>query len=211
MTNLNRNTPSIGKWIVGFWTFFTTAATLVLGYAAYRDASALDRLDAREKLDKFMAAAREEYLQRCQESTQTLRPRWQSRFDALVDVANVDRHKAPYNAPCKKYERPSAPTLLGISFLEQKTGTNYKDWESFMQKEKKVSALWVGQVPILVDANNFDWDSAEKRYQEMIDAIKTCEDTEQSKEENTYIRVKCFYNINEINQVEMVATEESKK
>ena len=201
----------IGKIIIGVWAFFTTAATLVLGLSAYRDGAALDKLDAREKLDGFMATTRNEYNLRCVYETQSLRPIWQSRFDALVDIAKVDTSKPPYNTPCRYYAAPNSPSIYSFTMRSSKSAAKYSDWKSFIAMHEKKATLWVGDVPIEINVNSADWLPLKERYEEMLGAIKKCENKEQSKTENTFISVNCFYDLNEDNNVELHSYENKSK
>jgi hypothetical protein len=195
--------PNTVKGIVGTWAFFATAASLILGFITYQDSSALDRLEAREKLDKFMAEARINYSARCVESTERLRPIWQERLDVLLGVAKVDADKAPYNSLCKYFSPPRAVGGFSAQYKSSKSSAKYSNWGSFIGKEEKMATLWVGEIPVVINVTSGDFNPLKSQYEKMREELKICESKEQSKPENTFVKITCVYDIDEKNNVVM--------
>lgn len=198
-----KENPSFVKGVVGAWAFFATATSLVLGVMTYQDSSSLDRLEAREKLDSFMAEARVNYSARCLKNSEKLRPIWQERFEALLDVAKVDANQAPYNYLCKYIAPPSAVSNFGMEYRSSKSAPTYSSWKSFLENEDKNAAVWVGEVPLIVNISSLDFIPFKKDYEKMVEELKLCESKEQAKSENTFVKVKCVYDIDEQNEVVM--------
>jgi hypothetical protein len=188
---------------------FTAINTLIASVAViyvhfgYQNSTAISKLEAREKLDAFMADVRIHHSARCDVGKNILRPIWKQRYEALIDVAKIDASTSPYNTLCTPL--PSPPELLSISGRATPSfkATKYDTWNSFIKSDEKKSVLWVGDVPIQIDVSSLDFGSSENENQIMLDEIKKCENKEQSKPENTFVKASCAYTVDDANEVVM--------
>lgn len=190
------------------WTFTATAVALVLGAKTWQDQAAVNRLDAREKLDAFMADARRDYLSHCLRESEALRPLFQARYDALVDVAAVDSTAPPYDRPCVYIPPPSDPTSPPfVQMPPSRSAPHYPDWDTFVVSDAKTATLWIGEAPLTVDVNALDWLSVEASHRELLERMIECTNAERSKVENTFMQLECRWSLDENNKAQLVRFE----
>jgi hypothetical protein len=189
---------SLWDCVIHYWKVLVAVITLVILIAgtvvatlSYQHMVDNDRVDALEQLVTLMWEIRAKYETYCVRGSESLRQFPQDRYDRLVKISAVDPSVPPYDLPCRQIRIPGSITGLTVTVSPSKYASQYDDWISFMNHEKKTAVLWIGGIPTMVDVSTDDWKSRELAYNAMMKQAEDCTKSARAKAEHAFVQLEC--------------------